>query len=136
MAFNGTLIKIGNTNLPYKFISAESYKCHPDQRMETSAKRVSTGLLHRVTCEHTATKIEWETPALWNYDMQELTLLFDNNWINQQERKISITYYDTWLNYHKTGTFYMPDPEMTIQKVDTVNHRILYAPMRIALIEY
>ena len=136
MAFNGTLIKIGNTNLPYKFMAAESYKCHPDQRMETSAKRVSTGLLHRVTCEHTATKIEWETPALWDRDMQELTLLFDTNWVNQQERKINITYYDTWTCYHKTGTFYMPDPEMNISRVDVANHRILYAPMRIALIEY
>lgn len=136
MSFNGYLIKLGNTNLPYKFISAESYKCHPDQRMETSAKRVSTGVLHRATCEHTATKIEWETPAMWDADMRALTALFDANWSDAHARKITVTYYDTWTNEHKTGTFYMPDPEMNIQRVDVENHRILYAPMRVALIEY
>lgn len=136
MAFNGTLVKLGNTAIPYKYMAAESYKCHPDQRMESSAKRVSTGELHRVTCSHTATKIEWETPALWDSDMRALTGLFDANWTNQQERKIMVEYYDTWTNTHKTGYFYMPDPEMNIQKVDAVNHRILYAPMRVALIEY
>jgi hypothetical protein len=136
MAFNGYLISIGGAGLPYKYISAESYKCHPDQRMESSAKRVSTGVLHRVTCEHTATKIEWETPALWDSDMRALTGIFDAAFTNAQERKLNVTYYDTWTNQHKTGTFYMPDPEQTILRVDAVNHRILYAPMRIALIEY
>lgn len=136
MAFNGWLIKINGTGLPYKYMASETYKCHPDQRMETSAKRVSTGLLHRTTCEHTATKIEWETPALWDNDMRALTAIFDAAFINIQERKLNVTYYDTWTNTHKSGTFYMPDPEMTIMKVDVTNHRILYAPMRIALIEY
>ena len=136
MAFNGYLISIGGTPLPYKYMSAETYKCYPDQRMETSAKRVSTGLLHRVTCEHTATKIEWETPALWDNDMRALTAIFDANWVNRSERKINVTYYDTWENVHKTGTFYMPDPEQNISRVDVANHRILYAPMRVALIEY
>lgn len=136
MAFNGSLITIGSTPLPYKFISAETYKCHPDQRMETSAKRVSTGVLHRTTCSHTATKVEWETPSMWDNNMRELTALFDANWINVKERKIRVTYYDTWTNEHKTGDFHMPDPEQTIMRVDAVNNKILYAPMRIALIEY
>lgn len=138
MSFNGTLVKIGsnNTPIPYKFMKSESYKSHPDQRMESSAKRVSTGKLHRVTCDHTATKVEWETPALWNDDMAELTALFDANWISAKERKIRVNYYDTWTNTHKVGEFYMPDPEMDIMRVDSVNHKILYAPMRIALIEY
>jgi len=136
MAFNGYLISINGVGLPYKYMKAETYKVHPDQRMETSAKRVSTGVLHRVTCSHTATKIEWETPAMWDSDMRALTGIFDAAWSNEHERKISVTYYDTWTNTHKTGTFYMPDPEMTIDRVDAVNHRIFYAPMRIALIEY
>ena len=114
----------------------ETYKCHPDQRMEASAKRVSTGKLHRQTCSHTATKIEWETPSLTNDDMRQLTALLDANWSNQLERRIIVTYYDTWENTHKTGEFYMPDPEMDIIQVDTVHNKITYAPMRIALIEY
>lgn len=137
MAFNGTLIKLGSsTPLPYRFIKAESYKCYPDQRMEASAERVSTGKLHRQTCSHTATKIEFETKSMWNTDMQAFTSLFDSNWTNAQERKISVTYYDTWTNSHKTGEFYVPDMEMDILRVDSVNNRILYGPMRIALIEY
>ena len=138
MAFNGVLVKLGSNNNPilYTFMKRETYKYHPDPRMESSSKHVSTGKLHRVTCEHTATKIEWETPTLTNDDMRELTALFDANWISQRERKIQVTYYDTWTNRHKVGEFYMPDPEMDIIQVDTVHNKITYAPMRIALIEY
>lgn len=136
MAYSGYLIKFGNDTLPFKYISTETYKSYPDQRMEASAERVSTGKLHRQTCSHTATKVEWETPAMWSTDMDRLTALFDAHWANEQERKINVTYYDTWKHSYKTGTFYMPDPEMTILRVDNVHNRILYGPMRIALIEY
>ena len=63
MAYNGYLVKLlGGTAevLPFKFIALESYQAAPDQRMESKADRATTGRLHRVTVEHTATKIEFE----------------------------------------------------------------------------
>ena len=136
MSFNGTLLKVGSTAIPYKFMSTESYKVTPNQRMESSAKRVSTGLLHRTTCSHTASKIEFNTPALWNRDAEELMNLLENAWTNVNQRKCYVTYFDPETNTHKSGTFYMPDIDFTIMKVDLIHNRILYAPIRICFIEY
>jgi hypothetical protein len=136
MSFNGTLVRIGNYSIPYKFMSAETYKVTPNQRMESSAKRTSTGDLHRTTCSHTASKIEFNTPALWNSDADELMSNIRNNWTNTNQRKCTVTYFDPETNSHKSGTFYMPDIDFQINKVDVIHDRILYAPLRICFIEY
>jgi hypothetical protein len=136
MAFNGTLVSVDGWDIPYKFMSPESYKVTPNQRMESSAKRVTTGVLHRTTCSHTASKIEFNTPALWNADADTLMSNLRNRWSNTSQRKCEVTYFDPETNSHKTGTFYMPDIDFTIMKVDLVHNRILYAPLRICFIEY
>lgn len=136
MAFNGYLLKIGNTIIPPKYMSAETYKITPNQRMESSAKRVTTGVLHRTTCSHTASKIEFETKTMWNTDKEALMNIIRGGLTDTQQRKCTVTYYDTETDGYKTGTFYMPDIDYTISRIDTVRNRILYAPLRICFIEY
>lgn len=136
MAFNGTLIAVGGTPIPYKYIFSESYSVTPNQRMEQSAKRVSTGVLHRVTASHTATKIEFETPTMYNNELNTLVTMLNNAMSDRHQRKLTVTYFDPETNSHKTGECYMPDIQYKILKVDVPNKRILYAPTRIAFIEY
>ena len=62
MAYSGYLLKVGGKQIPNKFIQLSTYSITPNQRMESSAERDTTGMLHRETCEHTATKIEFNTP--------------------------------------------------------------------------
>ena len=83
MAYDSTkgLIKIGGnggTVLPFKYIKVESYNITPNQRMESEAKRDVTGVLHRTTVAHTATKIEINTPVMTNLDVDAMMTLFRN----------------------------------------------------------
>ena len=137
MSYSGYLIKLGGssgTELPMKYIKVTGYNITPNQRMESEAKRDVTGLLHRVTVSHTATKVEFNTPVLTNSDIDAMMTLFRNNWSSTAERKITLYYYDMETDSYKTGTFYMPDIKFQIDHID--NNVIYYAETRIAFIEY
>lgn len=139
MSYNGYLIKLGGSNgttLPMKYIKLEGYNITPNQRMETEAKRAVTGLLHRTTVEHTATKIEFNTPNLTNADVDAMMTLFRTAWTSTAERKLDLEYYDMETDTYKTGTFYMPDIKFQIYKADNVNNTLIYKEIRIAFIEY
>lgn len=139
MAYEGYLIKLGGAGgvtLPMKFMGIETYKCTPNQRMEAKATRSVTGVLHRTTVEHTASKIEFETPNVTNMDIDELNTLLRNNFQSVLERKIVIQYYDNETNSYKTATCYIPDVDYTIDHIDQEANIIYYKPVRYAFIEY
>lgn len=136
MAYNGYLIKINGTPLPMKYIKVEGYNITPNQRMESEAKRAVTGVLHRTTVAHTASKIEFTTPNMTNMDMDAMMTLFRNAWTSSAERKLNLEYYDMETNSYKTGTFYMPDIKFQIYKADNVHNTLIYKETRIAFIEY
>ena len=137
MAFSGYLIKIGGsegTTLPMKYVKAEAYTITPNQRMESEAKRSVTGVLYRTTVEHTASKIEFNTPVLKNSDMNAMMALFRDAWTSTIERKLTLEYYDMETDSYKTGEFYMPDIKFEIMRIE--GNTIYYNETRIAFIEY
>lgn len=139
MAYNGYLIKVGGsggTSLPMKYIKVEGYNITPDQRMESEAKRAITGVLHRTTVEHTASKIEFTTPVMTNLDMDSMMSMFRNAWSNSQERKLTLEYYDNETNSYKSGVFYMPDIKFSIDHIDSDLNMVYYKETRVAFIEY
>lgn len=136
MAYSGYHLKFGNTILPYKYIKLATYKSSPNQRLDLDSYRDSDGVLHREVLSHTASKIEWETPYLTNIDVAEMNAIFNAAMSNQTERKVSVTYYNEENDTYKTGTFYMPDVQYTVYHADLDNKRLIYSPIRIALIEY
>ena len=139
MAYNGYLIKLGGANgtiLSLKFMSVGSYKCTPNQRMESQATRAVTGLLHRTTVEHTATKVEFETPTMTNRDINILNNALRSFFTNEKERKIVINYYDNETDSYKDATCYMPDVNYVIDRIDQDTKTIYYQPVRYAFIEY
>ena len=137
MAFSGYLIKLGGSNgdiLPMESIAAESYSATPDQRLEAKAARAATGVLYRATCSHKATKIEIETVPMTNSDLATLMLLISGHFSDANQRKIDLYYYDNETDAYKTGTFYMPDVQYKILRVD--GNVIQYDKIRLAFIEY
>lgn len=142
MGYVGYLIKIGGsggTPLPMKYIKLDGYNITPNQRMEAEAKRAVTGLLHRTTVAHTASKIEFNTPNLTNADVGAMMELFRSAWAstgNVAERKLNLEYYDMETDTYKTGTFYMPDIKFQIYKADNVHNTLVYKETRVAFIEY
>lgn len=139
MAYNGYLVKVGGSSgtiLPMKYIKIDGYNITPNQRMETEAKRAVTGVLHRTTVEHTASKIEFTTPIMTNTDMDNMMTLLRNAWTSVAERKLSIQYYDMETNTYKVADVYMPDIKFEIDHIDNVNYIIYYKETRVAFIEY
>lgn len=139
MAFNGYLIKLGGSNgtvLPLEYIKLSGYNSTPNQRMESEAERAVTGLLHRTTVEHTATKVEFTTPMMTNKQVADMMTLFRSVWSSTSERKLDLEYYDEETDSYKTGTFYMPDIKFTIDHIDLALNLVYYGETRIAFIEY
>lgn len=137
MAFSGYLIKLGGSNgteLPMDYMRPETYKATPNQRMESKAERAATGLLHRETTSHTATKIEFETPYITNSQVSALNALLFGAMTDTHQRNIAIYYYDPETDSYKTANCYMPDVAYTINRVD--GNTIYYNSVRYAFIEY
>lgn len=137
MNFNGNLIKVGSYQIPLKFIRLDSYDSAPNQRQDIdSGVDNANGVLIRQTLAHTRSKIEFETPYMHLKDKHTLMSNIKAQYINTNERKVSVTYYDDENDVYKTGTFYIPDIHWKIYNVDEINNDIIYNPTRIAFIEY
>lgn len=139
MAYNGYLIKLGGSSgvvLPLRYISLGSYKSTPNQRMESKATRSVTGLLHRTTVEHKATKIEFETPYIDNNDLRTLNNMIQDAFTNTLERKLTINYYDQETDSYRDAICYMPDVNYSIARIDSNTNTVYYDSVRYAFIEY
>ena len=139
MAFSGYLIKLGGssgTELPLNMVKAESYSATPNQRMESEAKRDTTGVLHRTTVSHTATKIEINTIPMTNSEWKTFFKKITDAFTVAAERKLTLYYYDNDTDDYKSGTFYMPDIQYPILRVDNEKNVIHYDSIRLAFIEY
>jgi hypothetical protein len=139
MAFSGYLIKVGTgtpVEIPLKYMRAETYSVTPNQRLEWSAERDVTGVLHRETTANMPPKIEFNTPLMTNKDIKALNTILSNAYSNATERKLSVTYYDPESDTYKTHDCYMPDVKYEIRNVDTAHNVINYEELRYAFIGY
>ena len=132
MAYSGYLVKVNGTQIPNKYIQLTTYAITPNQRMEAEAERDTTGMLHRTTCEHTATKIEFNTPYIKGADVAQLNQILGI--ANNLPRNVSVEYFDPETQSYKSAECYVPDIQYTIYSER--NGDLLYAPIRYALIEY
>lgn len=140
MAFSGYLIKVGpsgsEVEIPLKYMRAETYSVTPDQRLEWSAERDVTGVLHRETVANMPPKIEFNTPLMTNSDINALNTILSTAYSVAAERKLRVTYYDPESDSYKTHDCYMPDVKYEIRNVDDVNNVINYQELRYAFIGY
>lgn len=140
MAFNGKLLELKTNNsyveFPLKYIKPESYDATPDQRMEISAGRATTGKLKRTTCEHMATKIELNTIPLTNKEVKEISDILIAAFTDTAQRNLEIRYYHPETDSYKTGEVYMPDIQYPINRIDLTTNTIYYNSIRYAFIEY
>ena len=139
MSFNGYLIKlggVGGTELPLRFMRYETYKV-TRSTMDLDPTRDTTGLLHRHTLSHTASKVEFNIPRMTNWQVNEFMQLLHNAMGSRQlEKTLTMEYYEPESDSYKTGTFYVPDITFTISNIDTATNKINYAETRVAFIEY
>ena len=137
MAYSGYLIKVGSSEveIPITYIKPESYTSAPDQPLDLDSTRAIDGVLHRTVLEHTATKIEFETPSLTDAQLTALWTIISDAFITTKERNLTVNYYDMLTGDYDTGEFYVPTVKPTINIIKPDN-TIIYNPVRIAFIEY
>lgn len=128
---NGTPVEI-----PLKYMRAETYTVTPDQRMEWSAERDVTGVLHRETVQNLPPKIEFNTPLMTNSDINTLNSIIKAAFTNYLQRNITIQFYDPERDEYWEWDCYMPDVKYHIRNADTVNSIINYEELRYAFIGY
>lgn len=134
MAYEGYLIKVGSYTIPFKYIKAESYSAYRSIQ-DLDSYRDGDGTLHRTALEHVPNKVEFETPAmLTDITFSELMSNIRSNYINENERKASVTMYVPELNTYVTQDMYMPDITPEMYQADKKG--IQYAPIRLAFIGY
>ena len=138
MAFSGYLIKVGSpaVEIPLKYMRAETYTVTPDQRMEWSAERDVTGVLHRETVQNLPPKIEFNTPLMTNSEINALNNIIKAAFTNYLQRNITIQFYDPERDQYWEWDCYMPDVKYHIRNADTVNNIINYEELRYAFIGY
>lgn len=136
--FQGWLLKVGSgmTLVPTEMIKAETYKVSPNQRMEETAERDSTGVLWRETVPNMPPKIEFNTPAAYDTDVNALNAIFRAAYSNEQERKLTVAFYDPEENVYKTWECYMPNIDFPIRTIDIDAKTIFYDEIRYAFIGY
>ena len=140
MAFNGKLLELKTNDtyveFPLKYIKAESYEITPNQRMETSANRATSGKLVRTTVQHTPSKIEFETTALTNAEIKDINDKLSAAYSDSLQRKLKIRYYVPETDDYKYGDVYVPDIQYSIMRIDKTNLVVHYNSVRFAFIEY
>ncbi len=134
MAFKGWLVKFGDTAVPNKYL--EKYKETPNQRVDLDAYRDADVLLHRETSPNYKSKIIIPIRKLYLGEKILLKAIIDSGMINETERKVSATYWNSEEMDYKPGIFYIPDIEYTISHVDERKLNMVYEPFEIQLIEY
>ena len=134
MAFEGYLVKVGNYEIPTKYIRADSYSAYRNIQ-DLDSYRDANGELHRTALSHVPNKIEFETPAmLTNSDFADLMGNIRNNYTIAAERRVNVTMYVPETDSYVTQDMYMPD--ITPRIYGVFNGVIKYSPIRLAFIGY
>jgi len=135
MAFQGWLLKFGDTVLPNSYI--EEYGETPNQRLELDSYRESgTVTLRRTTSPYFKSKMEIPIRELYLGEKIVLKAIVDSGMINTVERKVRITYWNSEIMDYASGEFYMPDIKYTIKHVNQIRLNMVYKSFTITLIEY
>ena len=138
MKFEGWLLKFGSVILPNSFLLADGWESTPNQRTEISAYRDANVLLHRETSPNYKTKITITLREMNLAEMSALKEVIKQATVNEQERKISLTYWnDETLEYTEAITkVYMSDVTYKIHRVDETKKDIEYDSFAMTFIQY
>ena len=132
MAYQGYLLKIGNTVVPEKFIKIESYDAsYP--ALDLDAFRDANSDLHRNVVGRKL-KVEFNTPYMYQSDLTELMTLITSNFLTSLEQDLNITCYYKLTDSYITQRCYLVDPNFKISQNSPLGY--IYSPTRICFIGY
>jgi hypothetical protein len=136
--FKGYLLKAIDTDtiLSGEYIETTTWKSTPNQREEIKAWRDdNTRDLTRITAKGKKSIFSFSTVAGMNLEQKmAFQKFFTDAEDNAEERKIHLQYWNDEDNTYKTGYFYRPNMEFTIQEY--TDDDIIYDTMNFDFVEY
>lgn len=134
--FKGFLIRFPKTEtqFPQELIQLDTYESTPLQRSEISAYRDINNLLHRVTSPNAKTKLTFQTINLSIEQMQNIRNIINSAFLDSQQRKLRVEYWDDELLNYRIMTAYIPDLTYKVRSISGNN--IKYEPVTFTFIEY
>lgn len=119
MAFQGYLLKAGNTVFPHNYIQYEKFSTTPNIREEIEAYRDDyTRALYRVTAPGHVTTFKFTVKdGLHSADIKAIKDFFTSATVNSEQRKVQLTYWNMEDMTYKTSYFYRPDINYTIRQI-------------------
>lgn len=136
--FKGYLLKAIDTDtiLSGEYIETTTWKSTPNQREEIKAWRDdNTRDLTRITAKGKKSIFSFSTVAGMNLEQKmAFQKFFTDAEDNVEERKIHLQYWNDEDNAYKTGYFYRPNMEFTIQEY--TDDDIIYDTMNFDFVEY
>ena len=132
--FQGYLVKFGGDEFPHQYIIYDTYKTTPDRMLDIDSGRNANGLLERHVLEHTATTLQFDIRPINGDDMETLQNFINSHLSDSAERKVTIEYWNVATSAYKSGTFYIPDIDYQIRKIDS--SQIYYNKFTIKAVEY
>lgn len=133
--YQGYLFKIGMSELPMKYFKEKTFKAKPNQRQDLNSFRNARGRMTRHVVENMPSKMEIQTiDGLVNDEIEEIMSIIRNNYLNEAERKVSVTMFCQDINDYKTEEMYMVDPEFVVK--DYNENRIKYQAFTLKFIGY
>lgn len=133
MAYMGYLVKVGDYEIPFKYIKSDTYKASMNVQ-DLDSYRDADGVLHRTTLSHVPCKVEFETVNMFNTDFAEMMGNMQRNYINGAERKVEVSAYVPEIDGYVTQDMYMPDVTPIIK--NQFGKNLLFGSTRIAFIGY
>ena len=117
--YKGYLVKVGNSNIPTKYIAESSYYATPAQRQDLDSFRDNKGRLHRDVVENMPSKVEFKLMAgLSEEQVNEVVSIFYRNYTVRAERKALISFYDPSTGQYCEEYMYLKDTKYQLDYID------------------
>ncbi len=131
--YQGYLIKVNGKIFPNSMIRAETYTITPNQIIDLDSYTDNNGELHRNPLSHTSTKIEFNMPTAYEYQMKNVRDILPLS--NPHEKTVvDVEYFNPSDAEYQSMKAYIPDISYSLYFADSVD--IIYNETRVAFIEY
>lgn len=132
MAFQNYFIKVGNYEIPLKYMEAGTYSSTKNI-LDEDPYYDANGVQHREVLEHVPYKAEFETvPMMTEVEFNELMSNIENNFTVAKERKANVTIYVSETRSYITQEMYIPNFTPKVNCI--LNGELRYDALRLAFI--
>lgn len=119
--FQGYLLKMGGDIFPHKYIEYGTYKIAPNRRFDLDSLRNANGDLIRYVLDKTASTIQFDIRSLNQDGQEDLQSFIRSHYALEKEKKALIEYWCPDISGYKTGAFYVPDIEWTVNRFEDIH---------------